>query len=427
MRILVPSPVTPNKNSLRIQYVSQITNHLKTFTDLEFFWFVYQPDKLEPSNFPDFNILDIHDFENAIDCLNKIKPDCVMIGSRYEPIQFAFSLASKKLKIPLVSFYYTESESEKSPSTYKKITTYSKIAILNSLPTDSLEQKSFLRRLKFILFKIKFLTKTRKSVGQKSNLIKEIFCYFKILIIKKGMPINDLPDLHLLPDPSWIEPLKKINVDKDKMCLSGNPLWDRIYQISQRYTPKKTSSNKISILIITDALIEHGIWSKNKFNIFFSDLLNELSKKPKFSFSFKIHPASENKINYQDLLERLGSNSEIYQNEDVWDIITKYDLVLTMGFSTIHSELSLLGVKTIFLDFNFDFPLMSFVKEGIEFGNILKCTDIHHLNNMIIDFTKNDNIPSKSFISLRDNLVYKFDGKSSERCSEAILDLLKNF
>jgi len=56
----------------------------------------------------------------------------------------------------------------------------------------------------------------------------------------------------------------------------------------------------------------------------------------------------------------------------------------------------------------------------------MRCTDIHHLNNMIIDFTKRTVIPNKSFISAREKFFYKFDGKSGERCCEAILELLKN-
>ena len=157
MKILVPSSVLPNKNSLRIQYVSPIINNLKKFTDLDFFWFVYQPDKLKFSDFSDSNILDIHDFKNAFDCLNEIKPDCVMIGAHYEPIQYAFSLGCKKLKIPLVSFYNTGYESEKSQSItrYNKLLTYSRIITSSQIPTDSVEQKFFLRRLKFFLFKMK--------------------------------------------------------------------------------------------------------------------------------------------------------------------------------------------------------------------------------------------------------------------------------
>lgn len=428
MKILVPTPVTPNEKSLRTLYISEIMKHLKEITNLDFFWFVYQPDRIESFNFTGSHILDIHNFNNATDCLNQLKPDCVMIGSRYEPIQYAFSIGCKKLKIPLVSFYYTGYESEQSGSItrYKKFISYSRIISSNGIPTDSVEQKFFLRRLKFILFKIKFLTKTREVVDQKSNFIKDFFSYFRISFIRKELPINELPDLHLLPDPSWIEPLEKIGIQKDKLCVTGSPFWDRLYQNSKRYNPKKTIPNNISILIITDALVEHGIWNRSKFTSFITDLVNELSKKSEFSFSFKIHPASENKTIYQNLFQKLGNNSEIYQNEDVWDIIEKYDLVLTFGISTIHSELSLVGVKMILLDFDFNLPLATFVKEGIEFGNIMKCTDIHHLNNMIIDFTKKTSFPNKSFISAREKFLYNFDGKSGLRVSEALIKIINN-
>jgi len=313
----------------------------------------------------DSHVLDIHDFENAIDCLNEIKPDCVMIGAHYEPIQYAFSISCKKLNIPLISFYYNPYQSGLFRNNYNKIISYSRIITSKGMPTDLLEKNSSFRRLNFILYKIKFLTKTRESVEQKSNLIKEIFSYFKTVVIKKELPINELPDLHLLPDPSWLEPLKKIGIKQENLSVTGSPFWDKLYKISKNYNPK-TTTNNISILIITDALVEHGMWNRTKFTLFMTDLINELSKKSEFIFSFKIHPASEDKTIYQNLLGKLEINSEIYQNEDVWDIMEKYDLVLTFGYSTIHSELSLIGVKTILLDFNFNFILFPFVKEGIE-------------------------------------------------------------
>lgn len=427
MKILVPSPVIPNKNSLRIQYVSSIINHLKKFTDLEFFWFVYQPDKLKPSNFPDFHVLDIHDFKNAFDCLNQIKPDCVMIGADYEPIQYAFSLGCKKLKIPLVSFYYIGYKSETSVSIthYNKLISYLRIISSSQVPTDSVDQKFFLRRLNFLLFKMNFLRKTKKVIKQKSNFIGDIFLYFQYGFTQKKLPINELPDLHLLPDPSWLEPLKKMGIEKQKLCVTGSPYWDKLYEISKNYNPKITT-NDISILIITDALVEHGMWTRNKFTLFMTDLINELSKKSEFSFSFKIHPASEDKKIYQDLFQNLDINLEIYQNESVWDIIEKYDLVITFGISTIHSELSLIGAKTILLDLDFNFPLSDFVKEGMGFGNIMMCTDIHHLNNMIINFIKKNNIPNESFISAREKFLYKFDGKSGLRVSKELIKIINN-
>ena len=106
MKILVPSQVTPDKKSVRTVYISEIIKNLNEITDIDFFSFVYQPDRIKSSDFANFQILDIHDFSSAMDCLNQIKPDCVMITSYFEPIQYAFSLACKKLKIQLVAFYY---------------------------------------------------------------------------------------------------------------------------------------------------------------------------------------------------------------------------------------------------------------------------------------------------------------------------------
>ncbi len=429
MKILVSSPVLPSGKSLRILYLNELIQTLNKITNLDFFWVIYQPEKIKNSLLINSKILDIHDFNDAVDCLNQIKPDCVMVGSRSEPIQSAFSMACKKLKIPLVSFYYTNYESEKSESLniYKKFVVNSRIVSSSSLPSDSIKQKSFLRRLRFILFKIKFFTKTKKTIFSKAYFLQELIQIGLTSYFKKESPINQFPDLHLLPDSSWIEPLQKIGIQQNKLCVTGSPFWDRLYRNSKKYNPKEINENNISILIITDALVEHGMWTRSKLTSLITNLLEELSKNSKFIFSFKIHPASEDKQIYQNLFQNLNINSEIYQNEDVWDILDKFDLVITFGFSTIHSELSLVGVKTIILDFDFNLPLMTYVKEGIEFGNIKICNNIHDLNNMVIDFIKNKNIPSELFISARDKFIYKFDGKSSQRCSEAILELLKIF
>ena len=426
MKILVPSSVTPNNKSVRTLYISELIKSLKEITDLDFFWFVYQPDRIESFNSPDSQILDIHDFDSAIDCLNQIKPDCVMISPRYEPIQYAFSLACKKLNIPLVSFYYFGYEFDQSESISKhdKIISHSRNILSSGVPTDSEEQKFFLRRLRFILFKMRFLKRTKELINKRSSFLQDLFSYFNHAFVSKDFPINQFPDLHLLPDVSWIEPLKKIGVKEEKLCVTGSPYWDRLYQISKNYNPKKPTDNKISILIVTDALLEHGIWNTNQFSSFITKLINELSKKSEFSFSFKLHPVSENKTKYQNLFHKLRNDFIIYQKENVWDIIEEFDLILTFGSSTIHSELSLVGVKTIILDFNFNLPLFPFVKEGLKFGNVIRCDDIHHLNNMIIELTKKST--NKSFISARDTLLYKFDGKSGVRVSELLVKIINS-
>lgn len=428
MKILVPSSVIPNKKSVRTLYISELIKSLKEITDLDFFWFLYQPDRVKAVNLPDSHILDIHDFNNAVDCLTQIRPDCVMIGPRYEPVQYALSLACKKLNIPLVSFYYFGYEFDQSESISKhdKIISYSRNILSSGVPTDSEEQKFFLRRLRFILFKMRFLKRTKELINKRSSFIQDLFSYFNHAFGSKEFPINQFPDLHLLPDVSWIEPLKKIGVKEEKLCVTGSPYWDKLYQNSKNYNPKQQTDGKISILIITDALVEHGLWNASKFTSFITNLINELSKRSEFSFSFKIHPASENKAKYQNLFQKLGNNSAIYQKENIWDIIEKFDLILTFGFSTIHSELSLLGAKTILLDFDFNFPLFPFVKEGLKFGNVIRCDKINDLNNMIVDFNKKSDFTNKSFVTIRDTFLYKFDGKSGMRAGDAIIKIINN-
>ena len=237
------------------------------------------------------------------------------------------------------------------------------------------------------------------------------------------LSLSNLPDLHILPDNSWVESLTQMGIPKNKICIAGSPFWDRLYYKSKEFKSKKIDFKNISILIITDALVEHGIWSNNKFSSFIIELVENLSKKSEFSFSFKIHPASEDKTKYEHLLKKLKINSKIYQSEDVWEIIKNFDLVVTFGSSTIHSQLSVVGMKTILLDFDFNFPLFPFVKEGIEYGKIRKCSNMSQLNQMVIDFLKQDIILDSSFLSARENFFHKFDGKSTERISEAILNL----
>ena len=209
MKILIPSSVFPNKKSLRTLYVSSIMKSLKKTTNLDLFWFVYQPDRFESFNFSNSQVLDIHNFNNAMDCLKEIKPDCVMISSSYEPIQYALSLSCKKLKIPLISFYYSEDGQSNLRPRHKKIFSNLQNILSSGVPTDSEKQKFFLRRLKFILFKIKFLKKTEKFINKNSNFKRDFFRYFNDSFVRKNLSINELPDLHLVPDPSFINFLKK--------------------------------------------------------------------------------------------------------------------------------------------------------------------------------------------------------------------------
>ena len=237
----------------------------------------------------------------------------------------------------------------------------------------------------------------------------------------KKIPINLLPDLFLLPNSSWIEPLLKLGINEDKLSVTGNPLWDSFILKS---IPLKNRSNdsKISILIVTDALPQHGIWSFEKHSSFVKLLLSNLSNESKFSISLKIHPASENKEFYENILSNYKKNIPLFQNESIWEIIHDYDLIISFGFSTIHSEIALNGTKMILVDFDFNFPYLDFVEESINSGNTQVCNNINSLNDLIFTSVNTKSNDEK----FQEQMKSKFNltGKSSILCANAIKKLV---
>ena len=106
LRILAPTHVIPSKKNKLINYVENIVTEVNKKVEIEVFWFIFQPDTLKTEN---NNFLDIHNFNNAIELLEKIKPDCIFANNNSrEPISYSLSIAAKYLKIPLVYYYLND-------------------------------------------------------------------------------------------------------------------------------------------------------------------------------------------------------------------------------------------------------------------------------------------------------------------------------
>jgi hypothetical protein len=427
IRILIPTPVFPEKKSIRINFINQILIELNKTVNVEIIWVVFLPDKFTSYSFKKGKVFDIHDFHDGVDALEKIKPDCVLVGSHFDPIQHSLSLAAKKLKIPLCSFFYYDYKTENIDN-HRKIDQLSKyIRIISSkkMPSDTEINSKLFRRFKFIFYKFSFLKNTKQILKIQQSpsfifFIKNLMNY----VIWKKIPINILSDLFLLPNSSWIEPLLKLGIKKEKLSVTGNPLWDH-FVLNSTSIKNRSKDSKISILIVTDSLPQHGIWSFEKYTSFIKLVLSNFLKESKFSISLKIHPASENKQFYEKILHNYEKNIPIFQNESIWEIIDNYDLVISFGFSTIHSEIALNGTKMILLDFNFNFPYLDFVEESITFGNTQVCNDVNSLNDLIFAFV-NTKYNNEIFLELMKS-KFNLTGKSSILCADTIKKLVNNY
>jgi len=426
IEILVLTDVLPTIKTPPILYVEHVLESLREKTPTKITWVIYQPDKIETFDEQDTSIRDIHEFSNGLELLENLNPDVVMVGMAIEPISYSISTSAKFLGIPLIAFEGTIPSTEYVKNTKNYST--SQVArkfFSDQIPSDSTEQKQFMRRGKFIFYKYFFLLKTKRVL--KIGYLQIILAFFKDLnshLSGKSLPLNKLADLVLVTYESLTDSFLKEGFRKEQLKVVGNPLLDKIHELLVR---KKTSAinNDIKILIMTDPLYEHGFWSSIQRTEFLEQLFKELQNDEEISFTIKIHPSSENIEYYKKLLGDLNINSEIFQSENLWDIIYDFDMVISFGFSNAHTIVAYSGMKMILLDTRLDMPIMELVKEGITSGHIKQCRQIENLIPLIHNFKNQKVHLTQDFIRERNKLFFQFDGKSSERIAESIVNLIE--
>jgi len=423
MKLAVFTTVKPDKKNLRIQYFEILIEELRKNIPVHILWIVSQPDKFPTIKEKDQSIYSIREFSNGLDLLKKIEPDLVLVSIRKESVQFAASLASNFLKIPLVSFTGAKIDFRKTEDLKKNRTIQHLLS--NRVPTDSESQTQFFRRGRFFFYKYTFLVKTKLAVKYSFfNIIKSLFNDFFMYAFDKSLPFSDLPELYLLHHESQMKRFIDQGLNSKKMIVIGNLLLDRINIKNHIPHDSSLKQNKIRVLIVTDSLFEHGVWSFNQRDAFLKKLFETLKEDNSIKFSLKIHPVSENVEYYKKLLSELKICSDIYQSEDLWDLIYDYDVVLSYGYSNAHTEISFSGKKLILIKTQTPFPTMDLIDEGKSSGHVKECKDIQELNSLIRDFKQKKMILTDDFIQEREKLFYKNDGKSAKRGSQAILNLL---
>jgi len=426
MKIAVFTAVKPDKKNLRTLYYETLVEELRKSISVHILWIISQPDKFPTIKEKDQSIYSIHEFSNGLDLLKKLEPDLVLVGIREESIQYSASLAARFLKIPLVSFAGANIDFRKTEDLTKNRAF--QLLLSNRVPTDSESQTKFFRRGKFFFYKYAFLVKTKLAV--KNNffkIIKSIFKDFFMYASDNPLPFSSLSEIYLLHHESQIKRFTDGGIDSKKMIVIGNILLDRITKSFSYKNKSSLEQSKIRILIVTDALFEHGVWSFNQRDEFLKKLFETLKEDNSINFSLKIHPVSENIEYYKELLSKSKIHSDVFQSEDLWDLIYDYDIILSYGYSNAHTEISFSGKKLILIKTQTPFPTMDLIEEGKMSGHVEECKDIQELIPLIHDFKQKMTTLTTDFIKEREKLFYKNDGKSAERGSKAILNLLKHY
>lgn len=426
MKILIPTYIHPSENSYANIYLKNIVENLEKKTDVTCIWFLCHPQKLSKSDNYKEKIIDIHDSTDAIQVLKNLKPDCVINNnSKYDAISYSFSIAAKYLKIPLILYKSTDINEIEQSRNFSQIKR-NFIRNLRKMSATDYQIKGQ-KRSSFIIYKNTFLFKTKKRAG--TNFFKNIKLQFETFLFhffgdSKNRFID--ADLHLANNKFFFQMFKNIGINEEKIVITGNPYWDKVFNDTKNlvYSKKSIEHKPIRVIILTNALVEHGEWNIKEKEDFLRNLLNNLSNKDELEISLKIHPTSENISDYEKLCQKFGINVRIYQKESFWSIAENFDIIVTYGYTTLHSECALIGYRVVLFETNNEFRVMPFVNSAIKSGFIQKCHSFDKLIPIIFELTKKNVKFNQEQEEEIQRILYKFDGKSSERVVNAILKLI---
>mgnify|MGYP006125979183 FL=1 len=103
MKILIPIHTLPDIKSVTTMVLESILSVLKKKIDVQIMWLVYTPEKIKfiQKNESDDVILDIHNYKNALEVIQKEKPDLIYAYASWNFIDYALSSAAKSCNIPV--------------------------------------------------------------------------------------------------------------------------------------------------------------------------------------------------------------------------------------------------------------------------------------------------------------------------------------
>jgi len=424
LKILASLHTLPDIESYKTRLFRNILPVLKRKTSVHVTWLVYQPDKLNlpPQNDPETTIIDIHDYRNAVEIVQKVKPDIIYGSPTPNLPDHALTLAGKFLNIPVVGEAMNQLIIKS--STMEVTKSFVSAFFERSVPTDTDSRKQFMRRGRFFLFKYLFLLRTQRAI--KMNIVKIIHSFFVIIRAHfTALKSDVLYDpyfsctLNFVESEKLFEQMVNKGFKKSTLITTGIPQYDPVFKRLQNL--QQTKNKKIRVLLLTHSLFEHGYHTRKQRDSLVKGIVSEICKyKDEMSLVVKIHPSSEILSEYQALINPIDPDIPIHNKGDVLDFIEESDVVISYSTSASVMQALMLKKPIIFCNFfNLEGDVM--LKRGLAYD----CKELSSLIPSIRRVMSSNYTTEKIDEFIRD-FFYKLDGLASERVCEAIFSLLKN-
>ena len=427
INLFIPLHTLPFVQSYKTIDVENLLSALRTKANVHITWLVYKADKIESSiqNKSDETILDIHNYRNAVDVLQDVKPDLIYAAASWDLMDYSFSSAAKFLNIPVLGDFRSNPGIERSQSALIKssVTRFFE----NSTITDtSKNKKQFMRRGRFFMFKYFFLFKSLN--GTNLNIFQSIQkCCLVLKLLLTNESESNLYDsrfantIHWLESESLVEPLIKSGFDKSSLIVTGNPMYDIAFKTIHQFQSLK-KQDKIRILLIPSTQYEHGYWSKKQRDFVVSETIKKIfENKNKLELTVKIHPSSAILADYESLIHPISPLIKIYQTGNFLDFLNNADVVISFWNGTAEAYTILAKKPLIFCNF-FDETVGVILERGLA----IECKEPSSLIESIDRAILSNPATEEKYEKYVEEVIGKWDGKSSERISDAILNLLEN-
>jgi len=426
LTILIPKIKPPEQPDIITNQLKNIFSKLKEQYDLKLIWMIFQPEKFDEYEYEDFGVIDYHQFDNAVDAIEKIKPNLIITEVRLGINGIMFAKAGNFCKIPIVTITPT-GESELFSSSYSAKSNLQLIMSDKVLAdvSDNKNPKKF-GMLRYSIHRYFFLLNTLKKINYTFfDLMKFFILYPRIQIFSKSYPpLHNITsgNLNICFNKHWKSRLIQTGFPQSTIFLSGDPAFDKLYQrIQQSKMLKNIESKKTKILFCPTPMHEHGWMRKKDEDELIVKLIKKILKLENVEISLKIHPSSSSFEEYDKLLKSQNVEISLFQKEDTIDLLQKSDIMFTYGSSNVILDAILLK-KHVILFKNSLIPDLTRLSDK---AVITECDNIVELDNVIKN-SINHYFSDEIFEEYITKQIGNFDGKNSERISKVLSKLIQN-
>ncbi len=226
-------------------------------------------------------------------------------------------------------------------------------------------------------------------------------------------------DLLLVENEPTVDFTCNFGLSKKNMKIVG----DTTYDLAFEERTKKSSgekNRKLNVLYITVNLASNlgkTEWSVSKQNHMIKELVTEYEKiKDKISLKIKIHPVSESYTTYKKILDTYKTDIQIFQYEDVFELIKESDVVLTSAASTA-GLIALIMKKPIVIWNYFNVQGDLFIKEKIA----MNCDEVSQIKDCL--YSKNGFVQENELIINEFITKWCGTGNAAQKIADAVNDL----